>query len=436
MAFSKWKLRNSSGIHKMNPGEFMVTSNTTPPQYWFGSSSGNKRLPDTTYTQTMIDTEITAVGDAMTTNVQYVDGSRTDEYTADGSTIYPYKTITAAITAANSGDTIYIWPGTYTEDLTLKPGVNLAGQSKFSVYIVGTVTFNTAGTVCCERIIFKTSGAGNTLNFAGTGVQNLQCVMCNFEHTSGDGHCIYWTNTNASSKIQQVDGNITQAVSSGGGTAFTSTSTAAGGIILQIATVQVLDDTDNVCVNHGGAVVWTHTSDALNGQFVTADTARFNFKDVALTAATVVNINHLSTNATPSAVLNCAVTTYKSGVSIDGTGALVFAAIIYGGTGVGGAATLNGGLGAIPLAMAPIRLRSSALLPAGSVAAGQLDGTVEYDGTKPYFTAGTTRNSIAIGEQASLISDPADGSTIDAESRTAINAIIDALQSYGIVAGS
>jgi hypothetical protein len=76
------------------------------------------------------------------------------------------------------------------------------------------------------------------------------------------------------------------------------------------------------------------------------------------------------------------------------------------------------------------------LLPAGSVAAGQLDGTFEYDGTKPYFTAGTTRNSIAIGEQASLISDPTGGSTIDAESRTAINAIIDALQSYGIVAGT
>ena len=288
--FAKWKERASAQIHKMNPGEFMVTSDTTPPQFWFGSDSGNKRLPDTTYTQTMLDAEIAAVGDAMTTNVHYVDGSRTDEYTADGSTIYPYKTITAAITAANSGDTIYIWPGTYTEDLTLKPGVNLAGQSKFSVYVVGTVTFDTAGTVCCERIIFKTSGAGNTLNFAGTGVQNLQCVMCNFEHTSGDGHCVYWTNTNASSRFQHVDGNLTQAVSSGGGTAFTSASSAAGSVIMQMATVQVSDNADNVCISLGGAVIWTHTQDAINGQIVTANTARFNITLTALTTATVPEI--------------------------------------------------------------------------------------------------------------------------------------------------
>jgi len=395
MAFSKWKLRNSSGIHKMNPGEFMVTSNTTPPQFWFGSSSGNKQLPDATYTQTMIDTEITAVGEAMATNIQYVDGSRTDEYTADGSTIYPYKTISAAITAANSGDTIYIWPGTYTEDLTLKPGVNLAGQSKFSVYIVGTVTFNIAGTVCCERIIFKTSGADNTLNFFGTGVQNLQCRICNFEHTSGDGHCVYWTNTNASSKIQQVDGNLTQAISSGGGTAFTSSETAAGNIIMQMATVQISDSTDNVCISLGGAIVWTHTQDAINGQVVTANTARFNITLTALTTATVPTIVHNSTNVTPSLLTSAVITTASATYAIDGVGAFVFMALVYGSTGVGGNSTLNGGLGAIPLAMAPIRLRSSALFPAGSVAAGQLDGTFEYDGTNLYFTEGTTRHTVS-----------------------------------------
>ena len=94
-------------------------------------------------------------------------------------------------------------------------------------------------------------------------------------------------------------------------------------------------------------------------------------------------------------MLNCAATTYRSGVAIDGIGALVFAAIIYLGTGVGGADTLNGGLGAIPLEMAPIRLRNAALLPAGAVAAGQLGGTFEYDGTNLYFTAGTTRHTVS-----------------------------------------
>lgn len=42
--------------------------------------------------------------------------------------------------------------------------------------------------------------------------------------------------------------------------------------------------------------------------------------------------------------------------------------------------------------------------------------------------------AVASGTQASLIADPADGTTVDAEARTAINAIIDALQAFGIVA--
>lgn len=40
------------------------------------------------------------------------------------------------------------------------------------------------------------------------------------------------------------------------------------------------------------------------------------------------------------------------------------------------------------------------------------------------------------GTQSSKITDPSDGATIDAEARTAINAIIDALEGVGITAGS
>jgi len=41
---------------------------------------------------------------------------------------------------------------------------------------------------------------------------------------------------------------------------------------------------------------------------------------------------------------------------------------------------------------------------------------------------------VASGTQANLIADPADGTTVDTEARTAINAIIDALQAFGIIA--
>ncbi len=86
-----------------------------------------------------------------------------------------FQTIAAAIAAASSGDTIYIRPGTYTEDLTLKDGVNLVssvGQSIATSYplttIKGTHTI-TAGIISIKNIalvskaiaaaIITTSGA-------------------------------------------------------------------------------------------------------------------------------------------------------------------------------------------------------------------------------------------------------------------------------------
>jgi len=341
------------------------------------------------------DTQILTAVSLVSSTIVYVDKNRTDEYEENGSMVYPYKTISDAITAASSGDTVNIYPGTYTENITLKPGVNLNGQSKFSTYVVGTVTFDSAGTVCCEHIIFKTSGDGNTLNFTGTGVQNLQCNLCNFEHTTGNGHCIYWTNISSSSRISMSDGNITQSVSSGGGTAFTSASTAAGNVILQMVTVQILDSVDNICVNLGGAITWTHTQDAINGKFVTANTARFNITLTAMTTGTVPVIVHNSTNLDPSLLTSAVITTTSATYAVDGIGAFVFMALVYGSTGVGGNPTLNGNFGAIPLTMAPIRIRNSALLPSASVAAGYLTGTFEFDGsTGLYFTMGTTRYKV------------------------------------------
>ena len=52
----------------------------------------------------------------------------------------------------------------------------------------------------------------------------------------------------------------------------------------------------------------------------------------------------------------------------------------------------------------------------------------------PTVKVGTA--AVANGTQVSKISDPAAGGVIDAEARTAINAIIDALEAYGIAASS
>jgi len=73
---------------------------------------------------------------------------------------------------------------------------------------------------------------------------------------------------------------------------------------------------------------------------------------------------------------------------IQGSGAFVYSALTYGSTGVGAASTLNGGIGAVALPMSPMALRAATLKPTVQ------DGLLEYDGTNPYFTIGTSRATI------------------------------------------
>lgn len=72
-----------------------------------------------------------------------------------------HTTIQAAITAASSGDDVFITPGTYTENLTLKAGVNLLAYTTDgttpSVTIIGKATMTTAGTVSISGIRLQTN---------------------------------------------------------------------------------------------------------------------------------------------------------------------------------------------------------------------------------------------------------------------------------------
>ncbi len=73
-----------------------------------------------------------------------------------------YTTIASAISAASSGDTVFIKTGTYTEDLTMKAGVNLvsfAGEQRgTNVQIVGKLSASFSGTVVIAGLSLVTNG--------------------------------------------------------------------------------------------------------------------------------------------------------------------------------------------------------------------------------------------------------------------------------------
>jgi hypothetical protein len=51
-----------------------------------------------------------------------------------------FRSIGAAVAGASTGDVIYIWPGTYTEDITISTQVYLVSIGKHAATLIGTIT--------------------------------------------------------------------------------------------------------------------------------------------------------------------------------------------------------------------------------------------------------------------------------------------------------
>lgn len=328
-------------------------------------------------------------------NYIYV-GKNGNDSTADGSANLPYLTIGAAITAASSGTTIFVFPGSYTESITFKAGVNLTSPAEYSVYIIGNHAWTSgAGTIISENIVLQnpaSAASGTTLAVSGSQAVNLILInsYVNSASLSGAGDAINWTNSNSASKLQINDGNINVTHSGATARAFYSTTGAAGNINANRCTVKI-DNPNNVALGIGGALSFTHTSDAVTGQIAVANTAVYVGSLVALTTTSVPVF---TTTSSGTSVLSSVPVITTASPAFTGSGGLAYVAVEYLSTGVGGSATLNSGYGAQPLKMAPLGMRASALLPVGAVTAGLLDGVLEYTGTHLYFTIGTTRTQL------------------------------------------
>lgn len=98
-----------------------------------------------------------------------------------------HTTIASALTSASSGDTIFIRNGTYTENLTLKAGVNLSAYSANgiteTVIISGKCSFSATGSVGLNGLSFQTN-SDYAIEVTGNNNSDLFLINCRIDATN------------------------------------------------------------------------------------------------------------------------------------------------------------------------------------------------------------------------------------------------------------
>jgi len=101
-----------------------------------------------------------------------------------------HTTIAAALTSASSGDTIFIRPGTYTENLTLKAGVNLTAfvsdAQTPNVTIIGKCTATFAGSATLSGIRLQTN-SDNCVSVTGSAATIINLFSCYINCSNNTG---------------------------------------------------------------------------------------------------------------------------------------------------------------------------------------------------------------------------------------------------------
>lgn len=319
-----------------------------------------------------------------------------------------HTTIATALTSASSGDTIFIRPGTYTENLTLKAGVNLTAyvtdSANGTVTIIGKATLSAAGTVNIAGIRLQTnSDFALVVSGSNASIVELNNCYLNFSNNTG----ISFTASNAGAQISFFNcvGNLgttgiaIYSMSSTGtmqffysyfgnsGSSLSASSNSAGlvnfyyGYVLSALSTS---STGSLAVNYSGV-----SPSALNVVAIT--TAGSVASSVQYSTVSSGSASAVSIGAGTSVGMNCCDITSTNTNAITGAGTLNYSDLtFFGSSSTINTTTKNQQSNGIPFSVAN-----------GGTGAATLTGVVLGNGTSAMTTAtyasGTFTPGLAFG---------------------------------------
>lgn len=231
---------------------------------------------------------------------------------ADGAN---YTTIASAITdavAATGVQTIFVQPGTYTENFTWPENINIVAYDADAltptVTIVGKITATSAGTRSMSGIRLQTN-SDNFLSLTGANATNVRLVNCFLNATNGTGisqasslgeiFCLYCQGDTNNQKFFDIS--------------------AGGGLNFYWCRILNTGGSNPACTQSAGTLGIFY-SEVYFPITTSGATAGFNiFKSILFTV-----ITHGSTNATGSTIENCYLSSgTSSAISISASALLL-----------------------------------------------------------------------------------------------------------------
>jgi hypothetical protein len=270
-----------------------------------------------------------------------------------------FTTISDALAVASSGQTIFIRPGTYTENPTLKAGVNLTGftgdgsANSPNVTIIGKCTATFAGACTLSGIALQTN-SDYLLAVTGSSATVVQIYGCTLNCSNNTG--IEYTSSSSFSGIEMSETTI--LLGTIGIAIYTMSS--PGGISIDTCIEFNAGATTTTSANSAGSVFLQYSQ--FNSPFSTSGTGSMhiawcniqtntNTTCVAMggSGANFIQYSNFVSGSASSIVINTTLSMFTSSVNssyvnaIDGSGTINKAFLVFTGSSsnFAGALTVN-----------------------------------------------------------------------------------------------